>query len=70
MQIRFTSEAAGSTNTFGDHQLDVDLKTDAIIFDALRASGVVSSAASEENPKVCTEYIYCTYFTFMSFLIL
>lgn len=27
------------------------MKTDAIIFEELRASGVVSSAASEENPK-------------------
>eukprot|EP01036_Dinobryon_divergens_P030680 gene30680-39960_t len=49
-EVHFTSEAAGSTNSFGDHQLDVDLKTDAIIFEALRTSGVVSSAASEENP--------------------
>jgi fructose-1,6-bisphosphatase len=47
---RFSSEGVGSVNKFGDNQLDVDVKTDAIIFEALRASGVVVVASSEESP--------------------
>ena len=31
----------GTANAFGDEQLDVDLKTDAVIFAALRAAGTV-----------------------------
>ena len=46
----YSSEKVGTTNLFGDHQLDVDVKTDQVIFSALRASGCVHVAASEENP--------------------
>jgi len=45
----YTSVAVGSTNTYGDNQLDVDVKTDAVIFHNLRATGLVSLASSEEN---------------------
>lgn len=40
----------GSTNAFGDPQLDVDIRTDEILFTHLRQSGVVHMATSEENP--------------------
>lgn len=40
----------GSTNAFGDPQLDVDIRTDEILFSHLRDSGVVHTASSEENP--------------------
>ncbi|CAM9673289.1 unnamed protein product, partial [Chrysoparadoxa australica] len=43
--------AAGSTNSFGDHQLEIDLHADEVIFNALRASGAVVVAASEEKPS-------------------
>ena len=29
----FSSDAVGTTNQFGDSQLDVDLKADAVVFD-------------------------------------
>eukprot|EP01041_Mallomonas_annulata_P005144 gene5144-10283_t len=45
-----SSDHVGSTNAFGDSQLEVDIKTDAIVFDALRESGAVYIAASEESP--------------------
>ncbi|KJE97314.1 sedoheptulose-bisphosphatase [Capsaspora owczarzaki ATCC 30864] len=41
---------AGTTNVFGDHQLEVDVIADKIVFNALRDSGAVSVGASEENP--------------------
>jgi sedoheptulose-bisphosphatase len=44
------SAAVGSHNAFGDAQLAVDVKTDAIFFEALAASRVVHVAASEETP--------------------
>jgi len=46
----FSSDAVGTTNKFGDNQLDVDLKADAVVFDCLRESKVVHVASSEENP--------------------
>lgn len=46
----YSSAKVGTTNAFGDDQLDVDVKTDEVLFGALRASGCVHVAASEENP--------------------
>lgn len=46
----FSSENVGTQNSFGDHQLDVDIKTDEIIFNHLVASNLVFVASSEENP--------------------
>lgn len=40
----------GTTNTFGDSQLDVDVKTDALIFQNLQSTGLIAVASSEENP--------------------
>lgn len=40
----------GSTNTFGDSQLDADVKTDALIFQNLQSTGLIAVASSEENP--------------------
>jgi sedoheptulose-bisphosphatase len=42
--------AVGSSNSFGDAQLNVDLSSQACVMDALRASGVVALASSEEEP--------------------
>eukprot|EP01135_Chromosphaera_perkinsii_P002933 Nk52_evm44s230 gene=Nk52_evmTU44s230 len=39
---------AGSVNTFGDEQLTVDVISDKIFFDHLRASKLVATASSEE----------------------
>ena len=46
----YSSDAIGSLNNFGDKQLDVDVKTDAVIFSSLKESGLVFVASSEENP--------------------
>jgi len=46
----YSAAKVGTQNTFGDNQLDVDVKTDAVIFRYLKSSGKVSVAASEENP--------------------
>ena len=46
----YSNEKIGTSNAFGDNQLDVDVKTDAVIFSCLRDSKVVHVAASEENP--------------------
>ena len=46
----FSHDVAGTQNAFGDHQLDVDMKADDLIFDYLRRSSVVEVASSEENP--------------------
>lgn len=46
----FASEVVGSTNAFGDEQLDVDVKADMLIFDKLKKSKLVHIASSEENP--------------------
>jgi fructose-1,6-bisphosphatase len=63
----FSHEMAGSTNSSGDHQLHIDLETDAAIFRHLRASGVVHVAASEENPVINLSilfFIILVYFDF------
>ena len=46
----YSTEQVGTQNAFGDNQLDVDVKTDVVLFDALKQSGVVHVGASEENP--------------------
>ena len=48
--VHFTADKLGVSNTFGDHQLDVDVKSDALIFEALKDSKLVAVASSEENP--------------------
>jgi sedoheptulose-bisphosphatase len=51
LHIRYnTSNKIESANDFGDVQLDFDVQIDSIIFDALKDSGVVYCAASEERP--------------------
>jgi sedoheptulose-bisphosphatase len=51
MHIRYnTSNKITTANDFGDVQLDFDVQIDSILFDALRASGVVYAASSEERP--------------------
>lgn len=47
----YTSKAVGSMNDFGDAQLDIDMKADAVMFECLRESKLVGIASSEENPK-------------------
>merc|ERR1719362_326498 len=42
----------GSSNTFGDAQLSVDVIADNIMWDACKASSVVREGASEEDPIV------------------
>lgn len=42
----------GSSNTFGDAQLSVDVIADQIMWDACKASTVVREGASEEDPIV------------------
>ena len=46
----FSSDKVGTANDFGDEQLDVDVKTDAILFNVLKSSQNVHVASSEENP--------------------
>jgi len=46
----YSADKTGTDNAFGDHQLDVDVKTDAVMFECLTKSEVVHVAASEENP--------------------
>ena len=46
----FTSSLTGTSNVFGDKQLDVDVQADKVLFDCLTRSGLVHVAASEENP--------------------
>lgn len=46
----FSANIIGTTNEFGDNQLDVDVKADAVLFEAMRKSGVVAVASSEEMP--------------------
>ena len=51
MHIRYnTSNKITTANDFGDVQLDFDVQIDSIIFEALKNSGVVFGAASEERP--------------------
>lgn len=46
----YSSSAIGTMNEFGDKQLDVDVKADAVLFSAYRECGSVAIASSEENP--------------------
>ena len=46
----FSHDTIGTQNQFGDHQLDVDVKSDEVIFRHLTSSKLVSVASSEENP--------------------
>ena len=46
----YSSSQVGTQNVFGDNQLDVDVKTDEVVFRCLRESKLVHVAASEENP--------------------
>lgn len=46
----YSSATIGTQNAFGDNQLDVDVKTDEVMFHAMKASKLVHVAASEENP--------------------
>lgn len=46
----FGHHNVGTQNTFGDHQLHVDVETDAVIFDCIKETGLVSIASSEEKP--------------------
>ena len=49
-QIRTAdTSAAGSTNTFGEEQLTLDVLADQLIFTKLKESGVVATASSEEQ---------------------
>ncbi|CAM9669112.1 unnamed protein product [Discosporangium mesarthrocarpum] len=45
------SSLAGTANSFGDKQLDVDLKADAVIFEEFKRCGAVAVGASEETPE-------------------
>ena len=47
----FSTAKVGTENSFGDNQLEVDVKCDDVIFAALRASGTVNIASSEETPE-------------------
>ena len=41
-----------ASNDFGDVQLDMDVQTDSLIFEALKATGVVYAGLSEERPQM------------------
>jgi len=45
-----TSNKIITANEFGDVQLDMDVQTDSLIFEALRETGVVYAGLSEERP--------------------
>lgn len=49
-----TSNKIQTTNDYGDVQLDQDVQTDSLIFEALRNTGMVHSALSEERSYVTT----------------
>lgn len=46
---QYSSNNVGTSNSFGDEQLDIDIKTDNIIFNSLKNSGVVHIGTSEET---------------------
>lgn len=48
------ADKAGSTNTFGEEQLALDVIADKIIFDELKKSEVVGLASSEEQSEEVT----------------
>lgn len=64
--LNFTS--ASTHNAFGDAQLGIDVRADKVVFDALRASGVVYVGSSEEKPQElvlnskCGEHCYSVAF--------
>ena len=60
MKIDVIVRQLTSQNLFGKTQSDLDLKADEIIFNHLRKSGVVHSAASEEKPYVKRSILYQT----------
>jgi sedoheptulose-bisphosphatase len=47
-----TANKIAASNEFGDVQLDMDVQTDSLIFEALRATGVVYAGLSEETPQM------------------
>lgn len=47
-----TSNKIQTTNDFGDVQLDQDVQTDSLIFEALRNTGMVYAGLSEERSYV------------------
>ena len=47
-----TSNKIQSTNEFGDVQLDQDVQTDSLIFEALKNTGMVYSGLSEERSYI------------------
>ncbi|GIL44984.1 hypothetical protein Vafri_2418 [Volvox africanus] len=44
----------GSTNAFGDQQLEVDVQVDRLIFERLASCSAVQGAGSEEQPEIRT----------------
>lgn len=51
--LRFNlSSKVDTSNEFGEMQLDTDVHTDSMIFEALKKTGVVYGAVSEEIPKM------------------
>jgi sedoheptulose-bisphosphatase len=53
MHLRYsTSSKIQTQNEFGDVQLDQDVQTDSIIFDCLKATGMVQSGLSEERSYI------------------
>lgn len=61
---KLSSKLAGTQNDFGDHQLEVDLITDEIIFNGLKKSKLVYFGTSEESPSMvdCGGEGYCVAF--------
>lgn len=47
---KYLSSNVGTNNSFGDQQLDIDIKTNNIIFESLKKSNVVHIGSSEETP--------------------
>lgn len=45
------TDTVGSSNAFGDEQLEADLRADAVIVDALRRCRAVATVSSEEKPS-------------------
>lgn len=60
----YTSNNVGSCNEFGDKQLDIDVKSDEVIFNCLKDTKLVFIASSEENPTSisCGGSNYCVAF--------
>ena len=46
------SNKIDTANEFGEVQLDMDVQTDSLIFEALRETGVVYAGLSEERPQM------------------